>query len=38
MVAKRYEILDFIRGLILISMIAYHAVWDMVYIFGEQWN
>lgn len=37
MVAKRYGILDFIRGLILISMIAYHAVWDMVYIFGEQW-
>ncbi len=26
------------RGLILISMIAYHTVWDMVYIFGEKWS
>lgn len=38
MVAKRYAILDFIRGLVLISMIAYHTVWDMVYIFEEQWD
>ena len=35
---KRYPILDSLRGLILISMIAYHTVWDMVYIFGEKWN
>ncbi len=26
--------LDTIRGINLISMIAYHAVWDMVYLFG----
>ena len=36
--AKRYAILDLFRGLVLISMIAYHAIWDMVYIYGEQWN
>lgn len=35
---KRYPILDSFRGLILISMIAYHTVWDMVYIFGENWK
>ena len=35
---KRYPILDSLRGLILISMIAYHSVWDIVYIFGEKWS
>ncbi len=35
---KRYGLLDGIRGLILISMIAYHTVWDIVYIFGEKWS
>lgn len=30
--------LDCVRGLVLISMIAYHTVWDMVYIFGEDWG
>ncbi len=30
----RYTGLDFLRGCILISMILYHAIWDMVYIFG----
>lgn len=35
---KRFAILDSFRGLILISMIAYHTAWDMVYIFGEKWN
>lgn len=38
MEGKRYEILDSFRGLVLISMIAYHTVWDMVYIFGEKWG
>lgn len=32
---KRYTILDGIRGLTLLSMILYHAVWDLVYIFGK---
>lgn len=30
--------LDNLRGLTLISMIAYHACWDMVYIFGHDWS
>lgn len=35
---KRYALPDTIRGVILISMIAYHTVWDMVHIFGKQWK
>lgn len=35
---KRYAGLDRLRGCILISMILYHATWDMVYIFGEEWS
>lgn len=31
---KRYRLLDSIRGITLLSMIAYHAVWDLVNIFG----
>lgn len=31
---KRYHILDQIRGITLCSMILYHAVWDLVYMFG----
>ena len=31
---KRYTLLDNIRGITLLSMIAYHAIWDLVYIFG----
>ena len=34
---KRYHILDKIRGITLCSMILYHAVWDLVYIFGKDW-
>lgn len=33
----RYHALDSIRGITLISMIAYHAVWDFVYLFGMDW-
>lgn len=32
--ANRLALLDFIRGLNLISMILYHAMWDLVYMFG----
>lgn len=32
--SKRYTVLDALRGLTLISMILYHAVWDLIYIFG----
>ena len=30
---RRYEILDILRGFALINMIAYHACWDLVYLF-----
>ena len=33
----RYETLDTVRGLALASMIAYHASWDLVYMFGVDW-
>ncbi len=29
---------DILRGMTLISMIIYHTVWDMVYIFGNDWD
>lgn len=32
--ARRYEVLDTIRGCALLSMILYHASWDLVYLFG----
>lgn len=31
---KRYLILDDLRGITLVSMILYHAAWDLAYIFG----
>lgn len=34
----RYSLLDNLRGLTLISMIMYHTVWDMVYIFENDWD
>ena len=30
--------LDTIRGLALVNMIAYHACWDIVYLFGTDWK
>lgn len=35
---KRYRVLDGIRGITLCSMILYHAVWDLVYIFDYNWE
>ena len=35
---RRFNGLDTIRGITLVSMIAYHACWDMVYIFGADWD
>ena len=32
---SRYHFLDSIRGLTLISMILYHLVWDLMYLFGK---
>lgn len=37
-VKVRYPKLDIIRGLCLISMILYHTVWDLVYIYGCNWG
>ncbi|MBQ6035985.1 MAG: DUF1624 domain-containing protein, partial [Lachnospiraceae bacterium] len=31
----RLSKLDTLRGLNLISMMAYHAMWDVVYLFGR---
>lgn len=33
----RYQVLDTIRGCALVSMIFYHAAWDLVYMFGADW-
>ena len=35
---RRWAALDNLRGLTLLSMIAYHACWDMVYLFGADWD
>ena len=35
--ARRFDSLDTIRGITLISMIAYHASWDLVYLYGVDW-
>lgn len=32
--SKRYVLLDSLRGLMILLMIAYHTLWDMVYIFN----
>lgn len=34
----RYEILDTIRGVTVISMILYHLAWDFVYLYGMEWD
>lgn len=34
---KRRAALDTLRGATLLSMIAYHACWDLVYLFGKNW-
>ena len=35
---KRFPILDSIRGIVLVSMILYHATWNFVYIYGMKWS
>lgn len=34
----RYGLLDTLRGLTLISMIVYHATWDLVYLYGNSFR
>ena len=33
----RYPKIDILRGLCLVSMVIYHTVWDLVYIYGFDW-
>ena len=33
----RYQLLDTLRGFSLVSMILFHACWDLVYLFGYDW-
>ena len=33
----RYQLLDTLRGFSLVSMILFHACWDLVYLFGHDW-
>lgn len=35
---RRYEKLDGIRGIALLNMIAYHTIWDLVYMYQADWN
>lgn len=35
---NRRHSLDTLRGLTLLSMMAYHACWDLVYLFGKDWS
>lgn len=35
---KRYAALDAIRGIALLNMLLYHAVWDLVHLFGFDWQ
>lgn len=35
---QRYSLLDVLRGVTIISMIFYHGVWDMVYIYERGWS
>lgn len=35
---QRYHLLDTLRGVTLISMIAYHGAWDWVYLYGVNWT
>lgn len=34
MADTRYLCIDGIRGLAILNMIAYHAIWDLVYLYG----
>lgn len=38
MKTNRFQLLDTIRGIVLVSMIIYHATWNFVYIYGMNWT
>ena len=35
---RRSGTLDSLRGLTLVSMMAYHTCWDLVYLYGMPWD
>lgn len=35
---NRYNAIDALRGFSILNMIIYHAIWDLVYIFGFHWQ
>lgn len=35
---NRYALLDSIRGITLLSMILFHGTWDLVYLYGKNWE
>lgn len=35
---NRIYLLDSLRGITIISMIVYHGIWDLVYLYGRQWG
>ena len=35
---QRYDLLDTIRGITLLSMICYHGAWDFVYLYQVKWD
>ena len=35
---RRRQSLDTLRGITLLSMMTYHACWDLVYLFGKDWS
>ncbi|MDE7121929.1 MAG: DUF1624 domain-containing protein, partial [Oscillospiraceae bacterium] len=37
-ISERCAVLDFIRGFTVLNMIAFHACWDLVYLFGQNWT
>lgn len=38
MKSNRFQLLDTIRGIVLVSMVIYHASWNLVYIYGVKWD
>lgn len=36
--SERYRLIDDIRGFALVNMILFHAIWDLVYLYGVEWS
>ena len=35
---QRYAVIDAVRGFAIVNMIAFHAVWDLVYLYDVDWQ